>query len=266
MTVVFLEVMMEFFKQIGGLPFIISTSLAVFSFIAYTIREMRIKKWEKRQEEKHLLLSQNFIKNENRLSQEINSMLNITHGSNEMRVSGYKGLWSIMLKIRNNFPPCVSRAYSIYTKDEFNNLLRTDNQQYRNKSPVDAFIITLDILSKEAEEFRLMMNINAWNIYWVYQFFFGRLATLYSMSIEAGALIHFLDDNSTRNVLEKMIETETLSKLKTPEIFAFQNIYTFFEIKFIEQFSNMLSGFSLTKEIIDNALEINRLVRDTSNG
>lgn len=257
---------MDFFNQIGGLPFIISTSLAVVSFIAYTIREISIKKWEKTQEEKHLLLSQKFAQNENRLSQTINSMLNIVHGTNEMRLSGYQKLWSIMLKVKNNFPSFISMAYLIHTKDEFNNLLRINNPQYGDKSSVEAFIEFLGTLSKEAEEFRLMVNINAWNIYWAYQFFFGRLATLYSMGIEEGFLTHFLDDNSTKNVLEKIIDTETLSKLKIPEIFAFQNIFTFFEIKFIEQFSDALSGFSLTKETIDKALEINRLVKNTSNG
>jgi hypothetical protein len=260
------EVMMEFLNQIGGLPFIVSTSLAVASFIAYTIREISIKKWEKVQEEKHLLLSQKFIQNENRLSQTIDSMLNIIHGTNEMRLSGYQKLWSIMLKVKNNFPPSVSMAYSIHTKDEFSNLLKTGSPQYRDKGSIEAFLTRLNKLSKKAEEARLVVNINAWNIYWAYQFFFGRLASLYSMGIEKGVLIHFLNDNPTKNVLEKIIDAETLSKLKTPEIFAFQNIFTFFEIKFIEQFSDALSGFSLTKETIDKALEINRLVKNISNG
>jgi hypothetical protein len=237
---------------------------SIVSFIAYTIREISIKKWEKEQEEKHLLLSQKFTRNENLLSQTITSMMNITHGTNEMRISGYQKIWIIMVKIKNTFPSFVSTAYSIHTKDEFNNLFETGNLQYRDKSLVEAYIISLVTMSKEAEEFRLMVNINAWNIYWAYQFFFGRLATLYSMGIEKGRLVHFLDDISTNNVLEKIIEAETLSKLEIPEVFAFQNIVSFLEIKFIEQFSDALSGFSLTKETIDNALEINRIVKSIS--
>jgi hypothetical protein len=257
---------MKFFNQIGGLPFIISASLAVVSFIAYTIREISIKKWEKTQEEEHSLLSQKFTRNENLLSQTITSMMNITHGTNEMRLSGYQKMWAIMLKMKNSFPSFIVMAYSIYTKDEFNNLLKTDNPLYKDKSSVDAYIRSLGTMSEEAEESRLMVNITAWNTYCASRFFFGRLASLYSMSIEKGILVHFLDDVPTKKALEKIIETETLSKLKTPEIFAFQNIYGFFEIKFIEQFSGALSGSLLTKEIIDNALEINRLVKTIPNG
>jgi hypothetical protein len=260
------EAMMDFFNQIGGLPFIISTSLAVVSFIAYTIREINIKKWEKAQEEKHLLLSQKFTRNENLLSKTITSLMNMIHGTNEVRLSGYQKLWIIMLEIKNNFPSFISTAYSIHTKDEFSNLLKTGNPLYQDKASVEAFLRCLDKLSKKAEKFRLMVNVTTWNIYWAYQIFFGRLATLYSMSIEKEVLVHFLDDIFTKTVLGKIIETETLSNLAIPEIFAFQNIFNFFENKFIEQYSDTLSGYSLTKETINNALEINRLVQGISNG
>jgi hypothetical protein len=254
----------SFFNQIVGLPFIISTVVAGFSFAAYTIRETSIKKWEKIQEEKHLLLSQDFTRNEIFLSQTMTSLLNITYGSNKMILSGHQSLWNIMLKIKHAFPPFISLAYSIYTKDEFNNLLKKDNPQYRDKSSIDTYLKSLGTLSNEAEELRLTVNINSWNIYWTYQFFFGRIAALYSIGIEKGTLIHFIDEKATRNALEKMIEAETLEKLSTPRIFCFQNIVNFLEIKFIEQFSSALSGFSVTKEAIDKALEINRLVNDTS--
>jgi hypothetical protein len=260
----------EFLNQLGGLPFIISTSLAVVSFVAYTIREINIKKWEKTQEEKHLLLSQNFTRNENILSQTITSMMNITHGTNEMRLSGYQKIWIMMLKIKNNFPPFLSTTYSILTRDEFKNIFRTDNlnlrrDKHRDKPLMEAFLISLETISKEAEESRFMVNANAWNIYCAYQFFFGRLATLYSIGIEEEAPLRFLDDDPANNVLEKIIGSKALSKLKIPEVFAFQNIFSFLEIKFIEQFSDALSGFLLTKETIDNALEINRIVRSIPN-
>jgi hypothetical protein len=250
--------MMELFREIGGWPFIISSFIAIISFVAYTIREKSIRKWEKAQEEKHLLLVQKFTQNENLLSQTVTSLMSITHGSNEIRLSSYQKLWSIMLKIKNEFPSFIAVAYSIHTKDEYKKLLQTDNPLYHDKSSVEDFIKLLGTLSKEAEEYRLAVTINAWNIYWSYQFFFARVAALYSMGIDEGKLIHFLDDDCTKNTLSKIIETDTLSKLTHSDSAAFYNIHSYLEIKLIEQFSGTLSGFSLTKEAIYKALEITR--------
>jgi hypothetical protein len=238
---------------------LISLIISICAAIFITIKEFFFSKWNKKHDKDIEIIRGISSHQETLYSQIISSLSNISNNTNEIRLQHYQTIWDLMIELKNLFPANIFLAYEILTKQEFENIPNNNSdkmREFKNLPTQESYLASLKKILQKAEHSHIFIDADTWNIFYTYQRFFGRLFVLYYNGINSSKMVHFTGDDYTKEFLLEVIDDTMLTKILSVPVLAFISIKTYFEVKYIEQASKLISGKNITKEVILQADEL----------
>jgi hypothetical protein len=244
-------------QVVGGLSIVIS---AVVGYLAGTVRDYLGHRWRASREKDLESLKHRFNKAEALISTMASTSSGAYLGANRRRLDHLQKLWKGMLSIRNGYPSLAFMAYSVLTRDEVVHLPTTTNTGLRAQiasfDPSKYIDYQFGIVS-DVEASRPFVGQRAWNAFFAYQAFNGRLVYLLQDGLVKGQVVYWIDDRNFLNqVLGISIPPESLKSLLLQETLAFHNVRNFLELEVVAEVEAQISGTAAMKETVKQAQQL----------
>jgi hypothetical protein len=247
----------ELLKLFGEIGAIISV---IISFFAVLIRDFFSKKLDKANQKEIEKLKHKYAKTESIMNNIAQSISCAYSNSNSRITLAYEEVWKALLQIRTNIPSFIFSSYISLTKQEIKELPKSTNVFLKNNfSVIDytSFFPKHSEILNSIEPQRPFISSRAWNIFYAYQAFIGRLVFLFYEGSTSGKIESWQDDINFRSqILGLAINMDQLNTLLENEVTAFYSIISYLELDMTNEIQNHLYGKEMVKETLAKAIEL----------